>query len=644
MEKNTDSSSKEETESEKNPNASDDFVAPDGGWGWMIVVAAGFSNFCILPVVQSFGLLFRDRFLQLGINYSETTTIINMNSAVTACIGLLNGPLFKRYSYRQVSFVGALICAMSITILSTTKTFTGALIFFSILYGAGVGITMSANALALNTYFKEKRRIATGLSWTCTGMGPIVMPQIITVLVPMFGTQGTILIFGGFAFNAVACSLLLQPVSLHISNTKTSKEGYNEVSQEMAADKNSLQNGTSLDVIKYHSHSLESVENGKAIYDALGRAKPKFGSQYLYYDDEEDGASGIDVISPGTPMMSRANDGWFSKRNASNTSLASRSSKRESNQKPVSRKTSLNLSRPPSVKTLNRGPSIRTLNRQNSDNERRRRNISTLQPSATPLIILSESCEHTDDDEKCKEIDCNRHAEESSATVEKIASFKDAFDEKIIEEPAYKSFLKAVVIFFDLDLLRDSVYVTLMLGITFANFAELNFSLLTPFILGEYGFSKIQVATVMSVLAGVDVLTRITIPFLASFISWENRTFFLVGVSGMAIGRIVLAHVQDFGISMAVAILIGAGKALRTIFMALVIPSHVPLSRLPAATGLQLLVSGIVFLTLGPVVGWIRDSTNYTIMLHFLNIFTYLTAISWITEDCLRKRQRKRFG
>lgn len=50
-------------------------------------------------------------------------------------VGLANGPLFRKYSYRQVTFVGSLICAVSITALSMTRTFTGALIFFSILYG-----------------------------------------------------------------------------------------------------------------------------------------------------------------------------------------------------------------------------------------------------------------------------------------------------------------------------------------------------------------------------------------------------------------------------------------------------------------------------------------------------------------------------
>lgn len=78
----------------------------------------------------------------------------------------------------------------------------------------------------------------------------------------------------------------------------------------------------------------------------------------------------------------------------------------------------------------------------------------------------------------------------------------------------------------------------MMLGITFANFSELNFSLLTPFILSEYGFTTVQVATVMSILAGFDVATRLTIPFIADFIGWQNRTFFLVGICGMAVGRI----------------------------------------------------------------------------------------------------------
>lgn len=65
----------------------------------------------------------------------------------------------------------------------------------------------------------------------------------------------------------------------------------------------------------------------------------------------------------------------------------------------------------------------------------------------------------------------------------------------------------------------------------------------------------------------------------------------------------VLAHCQSYYAMLSVAVIIGFGKGLRTVFVALVLPTYVPLHKLPGATGIQLLSAGIAFLALGPVVG-----------------------------------------
>lgn len=67
-----------------------------------------------------------------------------------------------------------------------------------------------------------------------------------------------------------------------------------------------------------------------------------------------------------------------------------------------------------------------------------------------------------------------------------------------------------------------------------------------------------------------------------------------------------MVHTKTYNVSILVAIIIGAGKGLRTIFMALVIPGHVTLEKLPAASGLQLATSGLLFVLLGPVVGMFK--------------------------------------
>lgn len=79
----------------------------------------------------------------------------------------------------------------------------------------------------------------------------------------------------------------------------------------------------------------------------------------------------------------------------------------------------------------------------------------------------------------------------------------------------------------------------------------------------------------------------------------------------------VLAYSQNYIVILVVAVIIGFGKGLRTVFMALVIPSHVPLEKLPGATGIQLVTAGIVYLALGPVVGKI-------LMICFLSLLTLL--------------------
>lgn len=182
------------------------------------------------------------------------------------------------------------------------------------------------------------------------------------------------------------------------------------------------------------------------------------------------------------------------------------------------------------------------------------------------------------------------------------------------------NFLRKVAIFFDFDLLKDKTYVNLMLGLTIANFVEINFSILTPFVLKEFNFEKYQTSTFMSLLGATDIVIRFFIPFIADRLGWQNKTFFMIGVLMMASGRIrkfyditkqstitvfilVLVHTRTYIPGLAAAMIIGFGKALRTIFLALVIPTYVPLERLPAASGLQLAASGMCFLLFAPVIG-----------------------------------------
>ncbi|KAK9752912.1 Major Facilitator Superfamily [Popillia japonica] len=531
-------------------------------------------------------------------------------------IRLLNGPVFRKLSFRQYGLIGSATIAISLLFTAFARSFLAYLMLFSIFYGVGLGINQTSNALALNTYFREKRRVATGLSWTTTGLGPIVCPYIITFLMNRYGMESTVSLFAAFAGNAIVCALLLQPVHWH---TKFREED----------DIKIMVNGKDAKLTEsgYNENKLSRSNNSRSL----------FSSQYFSNEDNRYSAA-FDMVDIGTPMMIRANDGYYSRRSSfgSKMSLASTDARKKKQSRS---------------KLMIEEHHDEDCPTEKAPQDLKEEEKALLSKIETPIPIeypnekdvLKSAAKKLTRYKARKEIEAQKRQQEREEKRKLELEAEEKRKKELEGETKKLSFVEKLVMFFDLTLLKDYVYVNLMLGLTIANFVELNFSILTPFVLQEFHFENFQIATFMSLLGATDVLCRFFIPFVADRMSWQNKSFFLLGVCCMAFGRIILVHTQSYSWSILVALIIGFGKGLRTVFIALVIPTHVPLEKLPAASGLHLVTSGIFFLLMGPIIGWIRDFVkDYVITIHILNILTYITAISWLTEKYITSRKNKK--
>lgn len=395
------------------------------------------------------------------------------------------------------------------------------------------------------------------------------MPQFIAIILPLYGFEGSLLLFTGIALNAVVCALLFQPVQWHVNKT--------EKDDEIPAVPTAPQDCDYCLMTKRRNRSILS-------------------SQYLYNADDAN-TTGYEIIDPGLPMLSLANDGWSSKRSlyGSRSSLYSDRASRFGSRKTSSQNL-VNLNRSSSVNLMGmkdrerrkisdtkieEHPEDGSSGKASQENVDIRKNIAL-----TPEILISAespipkfinenqpaltvekssprrkiSTTNTFNVEKEVLKNVSQKLEEFVSTGTRVPTLTEldkycTCDEKlrlhldpqlaqelnkeVIEDDQKKhSLWQKIVIFFDLDLLRDFTYVNLMMGVTLGNFAELNFSLLTPFVLTDWGFEKPQIAMAMSLLGGIDISIRFFIPFIAGKIGWENKTFFLVGIIGMAMGRI----------------------------------------------------------------------------------------------------------
>lgn len=156
---------------------------------------------------------------------------------------------------------------------------------------------------------------------------------------------------------------------------------------------------------------------------------------------------------------------------------------------------------------------------------------------------------------------------------------------------------------FDLGLLSDKIYLNMMIGIAIAVFAEINFSLLTPFILHEFNYSTDQIATFMSTLAVVDIFCRFASPFIGDYFKQPPRVMYCYALLMLIITRTSLLFARSYHGILYVAMGLGLAKGVRSVYMTLVVPSYIPLERLAAASGIQMVTNGIIILSMGSFVG-----------------------------------------
>lgn len=320
-------------------------------------------------------------------------------------------------------------------------------IFFS--SGLAFGIVGSSGHLALNSYFKEKRGIATGINWTIIGLGPVLVPHLVNALLNEYGVDGTTLIFGGISLNAIVGTLLLQPVEWHMKKKPASVA---EEDDNMSVKK------------------LEPVPevNTRISIDTSGQ------------DNDES----------GKPLLTRTTD----------------------------QKLELNTNKQVENKVNERQGSYK---RQNS--LRRSSNLTNnIWNSINSLNSAASMCEATVHvDQEALDLAYNSEKNEDSAP-------KKSSCEKIIA---------SIVSIFDLDLLKDPIYVTIIVGMCFSYFSEGNFALLTPLVLVDYGWTKGQAAIFMSSIGIADLAMRFVAPFISDRYKLTPRPLYMAGIIGMVLGR-----------------------------------------------------------------------------------------------------------
>nr|CAI5858326.1 unnamed protein product [Callosobruchus analis] len=174
---------------------------PDGGWGWMVVLASFVLNAISEGVSFSFGLMYSEFLNEFRASKSATSWVGSLFLALALLAGPIGSALVDRYGCMWMTLLGSLICTSGF-IMSVYANSIGMLyLTFGVIGGFGRAFTFVTAVVAIAFWFEKKRTLALGLAGSGSGFGTIVFAPLTTYLLNEFRWRGTMLILAGCFLN-----------------------------------------------------------------------------------------------------------------------------------------------------------------------------------------------------------------------------------------------------------------------------------------------------------------------------------------------------------------------------------------------------------------------------------------------------------
>lgn len=227
---------------------------PDGGWGWMVVLASFSIHIVTDGMTYSFGI-FYDEFLDYfkeGKGY--TAWIASILVGVTLCSGPVSSSLVNRYGCRAVTIAGSILASICLALSVFAKSVT--VLFLTIGFGTGLGLGLIylPAIVSVTMYFERLRSLATGIAVCGSGLGTFIFAPLTELLIKRLGWQGALLVIAVIVLGCIVFGAMFRPLVADPNSTEMVEVPPTTVSQSGGNESNGkLKDGGEQGLVRSHS-------------------------------------------------------------------------------------------------------------------------------------------------------------------------------------------------------------------------------------------------------------------------------------------------------------------------------------------------------------------------------------------------------
>ncbi|XP_053682690.1 monocarboxylate transporter 12 isoform X2 [Sabethes cyaneus] len=185
---------------------------PDGGWGWMVVLA----SFCIHIVTDgmtySFGIFYVEFLDYFKEGKGYTAWIASILVGVTLCSGPVSSALVNRYGCRAVTIAGSVLASACLAVSVYAKSVFTLFITIGFGTGLGLGLIYLPAIVSVTMYFERLRSLATGIAVCGSGLGTFIFAPVTEILVTNLGWQNALLVMAVIVLGTSLFGAMFRPL------------------------------------------------------------------------------------------------------------------------------------------------------------------------------------------------------------------------------------------------------------------------------------------------------------------------------------------------------------------------------------------------------------------------------------------------
>ena len=165
---------------------------PDGGYGWVNVIASFFVHVFVLGNIYSFGVFFPVYVDTFGASQAAVSWIGSVSLGLMTGLGAYSGKWADLYGNNRVVFLGGLLIGIGYFLASYSTKIWHLYLTQGFVVGVGYSLSFVAGISVVSQWFVKRRGLALGLAVAGSGFGQVIMSLITATLITHMGWESTL--------------------------------------------------------------------------------------------------------------------------------------------------------------------------------------------------------------------------------------------------------------------------------------------------------------------------------------------------------------------------------------------------------------------------------------------------------------------